>query len=57
MFCNPFSALRVGLPFGFLIGLACRPFLRKTIWRLAAFDPGFNLAGAVVTAIFKFSQG
>lgn len=52
------SALRVGLPFGFLIG-PFTPLMRaqKDLRLFAALLPGLSLEGLVVTAILSLLPG
>ena len=52
------NALRVGLPFGFVIGPGMPPILAQNdLRRFAALEPGFNLLGFVVTAIDSLEPG
>ena len=52
------NALRVGLPFGFVIGPGMPPILAQNdLRRLAALDPALSLDGFVVTAILSLEPG
>ena len=50
--------MRVGLPFGFVIGPGMPPILAQNdLRRLAAADPGLSFDGFVVTAILSLDPG